>query len=305
MIALVISLVLIAGAIQVYAFSRQNHEVNEALARLQETARYALSVMEPDIRMANSWGLVKGSGFVDVPSTLATTNNCGAGFATNLMATLDGTNNQYSLGCPSSGTGAVASADTLVVRRASAATSTVTNGRLLVCSTRTLGRLVTDSSSCPTDPIGQVNDLIVNAYYVARDADERMGLPTLRRWGLASPTAMADTEIVPGVEDMQIQFGVDPTGTSGIAARYVNPGDVPAGAQVVSVRLWLLVRGETPEQGGYTDRQTYEYGARARGTGTTTNLNDAGARTRAYAPNDGFRRLLVSRTIQIRNSMGI
>ncbi len=60
MVALVISLVLIGGAIQVYVYSRQNYDVNESVAQLQETARYALSVLEPDIRMANSVGTAQG-----------------------------------------------------------------------------------------------------------------------------------------------------------------------------------------------------------------------------------------------------
>lgn len=308
MVALVISLVLIAGAIQVYVYSRQNYEVNESLARLQETARYALSILEPDIRMANSWGLLKGSGFVAPPSAeaeIGTNTNCGDNFALDVMATLDGSNNQYSFGCAAFGAGAVTSADTLIIRRASTQPATlpiVPNERLLVCSTRSLGRIVTDSASCKPDPIGQVNDLLVNAYYVARDAEHRAGLPSLRRKGLTDPNTLGDTEIVPGIEDLQIQFGIDPSGTRGIATRYVNPGEVPDGAQVVSVRLWLLVRSETPEQ-GFTDRRTYEYGDRV-ADGTTGDLNDAGAATLAYRPEDGFRRLLISRTIQIRNATG-
>jgi hypothetical protein len=104
---------------------------------------------------------------------------------------------------------------------------------------------------------------------------------------------------------MQIQFGVDPTGTTGVATRYVNPGELTPGSQVVSVRLWLLVRTDTPEQ-GFTDEKVYEYGDRNDDlNGRTADLNDPAAATRAYAPNDRFRRLLVSRTIQIRNAMGI
>jgi type IV pilus assembly protein PilW len=307
MVALVISLVLIAGAIQVYVNSRQTYEVNETLARLQETARYALSVIEPDIRMANSWGLVKGYVVVD-PAIAALDNECGANFAVaETMATLDGNNNQYSFGCAAFGAGAVASADTLIVRRASLLPSAATDDRLQVCSSRTVAQVVTDSAACTPPPFGQVNDLIVNGYYINRDADLRAGQPSLRRWGLVGPTAeeMDEVEIIPGVEDMQIQFGIDPTGTTGIASRYVNPGEeTAANAQVVSVRLWLLVRTETEEQ-GFVDDNIYEYGDRDEdANGTTADLNDAGAATRAYAPEDGFRRLLVSRTIQIRNAQG-
>ena len=310
MVAMVISLVLIGGAIQVYLFSRENYQANEEFAQLQDTARFALSVIEPDIRMANSWGLVKGAGFVEMRGL---DSSCGLALAVDdedpakdVLASLDGGNNQYSVGCEALGNGAVASADTLVVQRASVTPATVTNGRLLVCSTRTFARLVNDSTDvtlCPADPIGQVSDLVANAYYVNRDAEQRAGVPTLRRWGLGAGNVMAEVEIVPGVEDMQIQFGIDPSGTSGIATGYVNPGEIPEGAQVVSVRLWLLVRAETRDL-SFTDDTMYEYGDRKEGNGITSDLNAAGAGTQAYQPGDNFRRLLVARTIQLRNAMG-
>jgi type IV pilus assembly protein PilW len=305
MVAMVISLVLIGGAIQVYSFSRQNYEINESVVRLQETARYALSVLEPDIRMANSWGLSKGAGFVVSDPDLLPATNCGDDFARIVTASLEGTNNQYSLECAADGAGAVTSADTLIVRRASTAPPPATTGRLLVCSTRSSIQLVDNSSTCTAAPFGQVNDLLVNAYYINRDSKFLAGWPALHRWGLENPAKLTDVELVPGVEDMQIQFGIDLTGNLGIATGYVNPGEVPEGAQIVSVRLWLLVRAETPEQ-GYDNEETYEYGDRLQASGgTTSDLNATDADKAAYKPDDHFRRLLVSRTILVRNAMGI
>lgn len=304
MVAMVISLVLIGGAIQVYLFSRENYDANESVSRLQETARYALSLIEPDIRMANSWGLVKGSGFVDVSGVTATDTNCGDKFAVDVMNTLGGSNDGYTMACAAFGAGAMATADTLVVRRASVLPAT-TGSPVKVCSTRTQATLVTGATpTCPASPIGQLNDLIVNAYYIDRDSDRLAGLPTLRRYGLDTATTLKDVEIVPGIEDMQVQFGIDPSGIKGIATRYVNPGDVPAAAQVVSVRIWLLVRSETPDQGFNSDK-VYQYGERSDDNGTTSDLTDMSATTAAFKPNDKFRRLLVSRTIQVRNAMGI
>jgi type IV pilus assembly protein PilW len=318
MVAMTISLALIGGAIQVYVYSRKHYEDNEGLARLQETARYALSVMESDIRMSNSWGLAAGLITISPPGF---NTQCGTKFVANESApALAGNDNKYSFatGCPLTTTGAgasaIASADTLIVRRASALPSTTaaTTSRLRVCSTRTGAQLVATTSSCESAPIGQVNDLIENIYYISRDADQRTNLPTLRRWGLTGNVSaggtpatfeMAPVEIIPGVEDMQIQFGIDPTGVKGTAARYVNPEDATAG-QIVSVRLWLLVRAETAEP-DFKDEKTYEYGDRAKTNGTTNNLNASGSGRLAYKPNDNFRRLLVTRTYQIRNSIGI
>ncbi len=85
---------------------------------------------------------------------------------------------------------------------------------------------------------------------------------------------------------MQIEFGIDPTGMSGRAQRYVNPDEVNDGEQIVSVRIWLLIRAEA-EEVGFLDDRTYQYADRD-----------------PYQPNDRYRRLLVSRTIQVRNALG-
>ncbi|NNF62362.1 MAG: hypothetical protein HKN06_13675, partial [Gammaproteobacteria bacterium] len=101
-----------------------------------------------------------------------------------------------------------------------------------------------------------------------------------------------DQEVLSGVEDFQFQFGIDTDGDLD-ANRYVNannpmlvPGD-PAfdpNAQIVSVRIWLRMRTIHPEQ-GHTDTSAYVY-----------------ADHNTPAPNDNFRRLVVSKTIQLRNT---
>jgi type IV pilus assembly protein PilW len=315
LVAVTIGGLLIFGATKVYVDSRATYEVNETAARLQETARYALSVIEPDIRMSNYLGLMKGGHVVvgKAAQTAATTGvaqTCGNNFAHDVERNLEAGDNGYSLGCAAFGAGAVGSSDTITVRRAAVIPSIGTTGRLRICSTRTGAWLVTDSSGCTAPPNGQVNDLLVNTYYVDRDSTHRAGLPSLRRRPLGTvagaPGFMADEEIIPGIEDMQVQFGIDLQPRDGTAQRYINPNELGALTledQIVAVRIWLLVRAENPEV-GFRDNRTYQYGDRATATGTTADLNAANADGRAYVPADGFRRLLVSRTIQIRNALG-
>jgi hypothetical protein len=70
-----------------------------------------------------------------------------------------------------------------------------------------------------------------------------------------------------------------------VPTRYVNPGDpILDTGLVATVRVWILVRAENPEV-GFVDGNSYNY-----------------ADVVNYQPNDGFRRLLVSRTIQVRNT---
>lgn len=312
LVALAIGLFLIFGITQVYLDSKQAYTVNDAVARLQETARYAMSVMEPDIRMANSWGLMNDPIAITVSNTGPA--NCGASFTTNKDSSVQGFNNSYGftgIPCTPGGTGAVLSADSLVIRHAAATLLTApTANTLQVCSSTTAAE-ISILSSCttttpPTVPPQRLNDLVSNFYFVSRDSTQAAGLPSLRRWSLIAGPAYQEFEVIPGIEDMQVQFAVSANGNSAEAIRYVNPDSVPVGAQVVAVRLWLLVRAENPEA-GFIDNgpkgAPYEYGDRLVANGTVTNLNAVGAAGKAYQPGDGYRRLLVSRTIQIRSAV--
>jgi type IV pilus assembly protein PilW len=346
LVALVIGVVLIFGATQVYVDSRKTYAVNETVARLQETARYAISVIEPDVRMSNYWGLIKGAESItgSVRQTAGQTGlggaaavTCGNNYAQDLGTNIEGTNDGYTAACaPRTASGpspAMPFADTLTIRRAASVADVppVANGPLRVCTTRTAGTLVTDTTTgvCPgaaaVPATAQINDLIVSLYYVDQNSDQQAGLPSLRRYFLTATPDFTDQEITPGVEDMQIQYGVDRTGgvgaTGGAATEYLDAGaaltalltDPNNPSQIVSVRIWLLVRGDTPEV-GFTDNRVYEYGDRLQANGTTGDLTAAADSTKAYQPSlnannsatsvKRYRRLLVSRTIQLRNALG-
>jgi type IV pilus assembly protein PilW len=328
LVAITIGAILIFGATQIFVDSRNSYATNETSARLQETARYAFSILESDIRMANYWGLVKGAflitgqGAQDAAAVFGgNANDCGTNFIADLNINIEGANNQFALGpdrdttdCAPYGTnGAVATADTLTIRRAAAVTNAPAANVAHICSTRVNGILHADATACAAAPSGQGNNLLVASYYVSRDSTQQNGVPSLRRKRLISGPQFQDEEIIPGIEDMQVQFGIDPTGSNGTTAtRYVDPDAVPAGAQIVSVRVWLLVRSDTPEV-GFVDDRTYVYGDRL-AADTTVDLNDAGDAGKAFKPGDStddsftsvkrYRRLLVSRTLQVRNALG-
>src|SRR2546429_9304018 len=108
LVAMTIGLVLIIGATQVYVDSSKAYGVNEATARLQENARYALSVLEPDIRMSGYWGLTNVSDGItgiaqptDAQSALGApaASTCGVNFPLLLAIPLHGTNQSYAASC--------------------------------------------------------------------------------------------------------------------------------------------------------------------------------------------------------------
>ena len=317
MVAMAIGTFLLAGAITVFGKTRDLHRTNDAAARLQETARYAMSTIEADLRMANYWGLMSRADLIEngpaldlanppavdptysLPAELtsyaATINECGDMWAVKLPAYIEATDS-YTLGCAAAG-GAVAGSDTLTVRRSStqvisAAALAGTAGRIKLQTSRVQGTLFS-SATLPAGylpPLSETRALVVNGYYVSQDSDERAGTPSLRRKQLdvaGGAPDIRDLQIVPGVEDLQIELGADIDNDQN-ADYYVQPGTaIPAGDQIVATRVWLLVRSEQPEV-GFTDGRTYDYASR---TGADV-----------LTPGDNFRRLLVSKTIALRNT---
>ncbi len=310
MVALTIGLIMIAGAATIYSKTRDVYRSMETTARLQETARFAMSVVESDVRMANFWGLISrpdlftNNATSTAPFTPNVANNCGADstYVTDTGSYIAGTNNAYSLSCAAYGSGAVAGSDVLVSRRASSTRIAQTNtavakfeNYLMVESSRTAAELFkgdsagtipsayaqSDTSGEP--PRADTRQLLVNAYYVSKDSSVATGYPSLRRKTLIKGPAIQDDEIAPGVEDFQVQLGVDTTGDRN-ADVFVNPGSVPAGGVVVAVRVWMRIRAQDLDV-GWKDTQGYAYADR----------NQA-------AFNDQYRRIVYVKTIQLRNT---
>jgi type IV pilus assembly protein PilW len=325
MVALAIGSFLMIGAIQIYNQSRQAFVVNESIARVQETAQFAMDTIEADLRMASNWGrnsrglAVEGRSIIGDanPTTLTQPDdNCSADWVLNLALPIDGTNNTYDAtwGCAARG-GAQASSDVVTIRRASVRHVDPEAGRLQIQSTRIQGELFVDgnvpasfnsaSAASASDDLSdpavavlfdsETHNLIVTSYYVSPTSDLILGVPTLRRHRLVSAggvPAIVDEEVAPGVENLQIQLGID-VDADNTVDRYVNPGNaiynpgavgyIP-GARIMTARIWMIVRGVTIEPGIQDDRD-YTPGGVALGV-----------------QNDSFRRMQFSKTILLRNA---
>jgi type IV pilus assembly protein PilW len=310
MVALAIGSFLIIGAVQIYTQSRQAFVINESIARVQETAQFALDTIEADLRMASNWGRtsrglsIEGRSLVDEPNPngLPVPTDCGEDWAIDLGTPVDGFDNvsggsDIGLPCSPMVTGQQDS-DVLTVRRASVNRVAPEAGRLHIQSTRIQGEIFANPDVPPQFapyPASETHRLMVSSYYVDADSELIPGVPTLRRKVLGTREGnpeIVDQEVAPGVENLQIQFGID-VNQDNTVDRYVNPGDesydpeadgyIP-GARVLTARIWLVVRGLTPEI-GIEDQRAYNPGNANLGTF-----------------NDQLRRMQVSKTILLRNT---
>lgn len=326
MVSMIIGLFLVLGATTLYVSTRQSANVDDSIARLQETARYAMSVIETDVRMANYWGRNKsGSNFSNkinnsneageitgFINSITTATKCGATYAYDVENYLQATNANYALTCPAK-TAVIETADTLTVRRAETPVVTKNVSAIQICSNQRELKIIVGAMDC-IDASYEIHDLLTHTYYLAQQSDQSTTIPSLRRMALISGPNFADDEILAGVEDMQIQLGWAPPNvgsgtsqppTSG-AVVYLQPDNAlinQLGSQIVSVRIWLLVRSEDKDY-AFTDKTIYTYGSRTDTSTTTSNLNSAADEADGYAPNDNYHRLLVSKTIFIRNIVG-
>jgi type IV pilus assembly protein PilW len=306
MVALAIGSFLMIGAVQIYNQSRQAFVVNDSIAKVQETAQFAMDTIEADLRMASNWGrnsrglAVEGRSIVGDPNPngLPVPTLCGVDWAIDLGRPLDGSDNAYTLPCvPPLTFGPQVNSDVFTVRRATVAPQPLEVGRIQIQSTRVQGELFADgnvpTTYSPAD--SATHNLLVNTYYVADDSELIPGAPALRRLTLvngATGAEIDDQEVAPGIENLQVQFGID-VDQDNTVDRYVNPGDdvynpaaagyIP-GATIITARIWLVVRGVDKEV-GVRDATDYTPGNAALGT---------------YA--DDYRRLQLSKTVLLRNA---
>ena len=324
LVAVAIGSFLIIGAVTMQSNTRKTFTINEQQARLQETARYVISVIEPDVELAGVYGFTNrpedihyaGLGTpsqnlrtwsTQVGGLPAGLESCGKHYAVDIISSIQATDNSYTLTCPAQGGGFNGTSDTITIRHAGTV-NVATDPTKFQLITARLSQFDTQmyvGAKPAVTSLGdvEIRDMNVVSYYVSVDSDSRVGLPALRAKTLTTNGVapfVDDQEVIRGVEDIQVEFGVD-TGidingdgyadyVSGQTKQYVSPSNtaVIRTGQVSAVRLWVRVRAEDPEA-GFTDKRTYSYA----GINFTP------------AANDHFRRVLMSRTIYLRNARGM
>lgn len=336
LVALTIGSFLIIGAVTLQSQTRRTFDVNEQQARVQENARYVIAVIEPELQLAGVFGYSQDpnavqwdyGGSLTPASKLRMTETaapgvpgglkaCGDNFAVDVLSTVtafNGTNpaSAWPLGCAVQGGGWQPGTDILVVRHTAPPIVDPDASKLQVYSERLAAQantrlFVSDVAPGPLDEgLADVRDMVVQVYYISRNSEGRPGVPALRMKMLSNAggaPGFIDQEVLRGVEDLQVQFGVDPGDdldgdgapddpggdgmadyVNGHASQYVNAGNALLdSAQVVAVRMWVRVRGDEPET-GFVDNRRYQYA------------------DTDFTANDNFRRIVLSRTVYLRNS---
>ena len=285
MIALVIGLILIAGASKIFLDGKQTYRLQDAQSRLQENARFALELLTNDIRMAGFSGcanlssitpnVIASAPIIAPTAATAASGNDAASSSWNpaLSGTLSGLSSpplaatdvitvQFSQGCGAHLTGNMASVNANI-QIMSPNSCGINAGQALMisdCVAADVFRATTGGATIAhanlSKPYQQDAELFTFAsrtYYIANGAG---GQPSL--WRLDNTAATGGNnpiELVEGVENIQILYGEDTDGDR-IPNQYVTVNSVSP-ANVVAVRASLLLR--TLDNNVLPLAQTYSY----------------------------------------------
>ena len=312
MVSTLLGLLLSLGIVSVYLDSKLNFTADEEVARMQENGRFALATLKRELTLA---GFFAGDVTVPAMAAAAVTTDCAVSnwaldpseplelidnFSSSTV-TINGT----ALTCLSDGGGVPVQAGTdIVTVKRTAGDFTVRDG---VYQTGVTGARETQwylrradygeaknwqfiGAGGDFDPadIGAGSRVDYWEYYsrifYLRDYSNTPGdnIPSLCVEQL-SGDHMATQCLVEGVEDMQIEFGIDTT-ADGVPNLFKG---APSAAEIdgaVVARVYLLLRSINPVS-NYVNTKTYQLGQKA-----------------VAAKNDGYFRRVMSTTVQTRNA---
>ncbi len=257
LVAMAISLLLLAGVIQILASSKASYRINEAQSRLQENGRFALQMMTADIRAAGFWGCL-GNNISQISNNLNNPLVSGVNPALGGIAGTEGgaTDSITLQGVVGNGlpvnayagntittiannglaqddfflVGDCTRADLLQITNADPDSGTVTFDTGAGAPGNATGPTDAYSTNAMLYRVGSVTYTIANG---------NSGQPGLFR----SVNGGAPMELVEGVENLQILYGED-TDSDGATNSY-GAADAVNMNSVVSVRINLVLRSLT------------------------------------------------------------
>lgn len=284
MVAVAISLILLAGVMQIFLTNKHSYRVQEAFSRLQENGRYAVQFLVQDIRMAGFFGCSSG---VHAPRNIVNLDGVAgadpiAEFNGNGLLGLEATDLPLTLNPTTTLSSVYGGSDILQIKRATNTgihldgPMTAANANIKLDAATATGMFHDDDILFVTDcekadifaannvtPNGafitiahpmsvnidnflskvyqedaEVMRMLVNTYYVDTNS---AGVPALFRASMGNNASITPEELVEGVENMQLLYGVD-SDDDGVVNKFVTSASVTDFTKVLTVRITLTVR---------------------------------------------------------------
>jgi type IV pilus assembly protein PilW len=217
MVAMTLGMILTIAIGQIFMSSRFTHTSTNENARMQENARFALALLERELRMA---------GFVRNSSTGSYT------VAAPAIAVAEGTG--------------LNSSDEVTVRYFGS------DGTVVGTADNTVINCIGEAAA--------LNQAVVDTFYIAAGST---GEPSLfcRSVRPSDTTITTTTELLNGIESLQILVGEDTSNDKGVD-RYLGPADASLNmSNAVAVKISLLIRSSVEVMEGADNRKYNHFGA--------------------------------------------
>lgn len=320
MVSITLGLLVLAGVVTIFANTSAARNEVERLSRQIENGRYASELLSDDLRLAGFLGEFN-PGSVALPGALPG-DPCSlnaADWNAWIPLYLHGYDNGVGFASANCAlTNHKANTDVLVVRRArtcvagTAGCDAAVNGKPYVqaslCATQTTayvlglqGTATFDRTLKNCTGAAGLREYFVRVYFVSTDNGAGGNVPTLKRLELTG-SGWSTVPLVEGIEEFQVEYGLDTDG-DGAPDQYVaNPSDYPVGTctgacpvtnwtNLVTVRFHVLARNlETSPN--FTDTKTYTLG------------KDAAGNFIEVTPGGAYRRHIYSGLVRVVNPAG-
>lgn len=297
-VSLGLGLAFVAGSIAIFIQINRSMNQDEEISRVLENGRFVIRLMTRDIAMSGFWGKYLDVETTTEHSSVAIGTDCGDGVNPWALE-LDG--QQFlndattatvaaTFGClPSADI--VAGSDIIALKRVAdtpTADADIVSGRMYMRTNGATAEMFLGGGASTPPALGGTEsnwEYMPQVYYL-RDYSVTAtdGIPTLCRATLASgsPPNMANECLVDGVENIQIEFGID-TDDDYIANYYIAGPSAAEVFDAVAIRLYVLVRSVN-QVPSYLNDKTYTLGS-----------------TTVGAANDNFFRRVFGTTLVLRN----
>lgn len=323
MISITLGLLILGGVTTVFTNNSRTRQEIEKTSRQIENGRYAMQVLGDDMQTAGFLGEFDPTP-LDTSALTALPNACATDLPTLRTALplhIQGYDNGS--GAPTCLADLKSGTDIIVVRRASTCIAGATNCDAFVsgvphfqaslCAPATGGtelsasptsnadyaaqhyaldtasaNLVRHKTNCTT--IADLRQYRTHIYFVANNSVGSDGIPTLKRAELGAG-AFTVVPLVEGVDNLQLEYGIDTDNNGTPNAYTANPGSygscsgtacVTHWRNVMAVKINLLARN-TERTAGYADSKTYTLGLQADGTANTFGPYNDAYKRHAYA----------------------
>lgn len=311
MVSMVIGIFLLSGVFTIFVSSTKTQRAVSNETEVMSNARFAIEAIAYDLRHAGGYGYQNYEDYEkihDITKYAATTitGQCdgpASGWAMKLDRPVYAVNDSsdYSDDCMADW----AKGDSIEMRYATpvsvdAAANGLIGGTLYLQSVPKYSYFF--KVATPPDPSkfqdGNARNFVwrSKAYYVADHTDiEDDGIPSLRLLSLESDglggMTLTKTVLLSGVENLQIQFGLDTPGAGKVSGDqsadiYLHPNQIDGVTyrwnQVISARIWLLMRSREPMDE----------------VKSTSTYSMAGV---DYVNGDQYKRTVVSTSVRFRN----